>query len=141
MKFKSEYKKITFIDDDKGLADLYKSNLKSKNLSDYFLFFDNAKDGIDYLKGAKKNELPDYLLVDLYMPGMDGFEFLKQVEKINKVKDSVEIYICTSSQSEEDRKAVMKYPFVSAFIEKPIDTNFLEFLITDTKNFSNNSTY
>ncbi len=124
-----KYKKVVFIDDDSDLIELYNKDLQKKHLSDYLIYFDNAKEGISFLSEAKKNELPDYILLDLYMPEMDGFEFLAKVDKISKIKDSVEIYVCSSSKREEDRKRVMKFPFVSAFMEKPLESDFLEFLI------------
>lgn len=124
-----KYKRVVFIDDDKYLNEIYHRILKKKQLSDYLIYFDNASESIHFLKDAKRNELPDYILLDLYMPEMDGFEFLEKVEKMKKVKESVEIYVCTSSKKEEDRKRVMKFPFVSAFIEKPLQSDFIEFLI------------
>ena len=104
--------------------------LESQDLSEYLIFFDDAKEGVNYLKKSTIEEQPDYILLDLYMPGMDGFEFLEKISKIKRINDSMEIYVCTSSKSEEDRKRVMKFPFVSAFVEKPLPDNFIEFLIT-----------
>lgn len=124
-----KYKKVFLIDDDDTLSDLYDSELKSKNLSDYLIYFNNAREGFDYLKKCKSEDQPEYILLDLYMPGMDGFEFLRQISKIKRINESMEIYVCTSSKNEEDRKRVMRFPLVSAFMEKPLPDNFLEFLI------------
>lgn len=126
-----KYKSVVFIDDDKDLVDLYNVKLKRKQLSNYFTYFDNACDGIQFLKNTKKIDLPDYILLDLYMPEMDGFDFLEHIEQVKKLKNSLEIYVCTSSKRDEDRKRVMKYPFVSAYMEKPLEPDFVEFLIKD----------
>ncbi len=128
----TDYKTIIFIDDDTELVNIYNSTLEQKNLSDYLVHFENAKDGLEYLKRIQnKNELPDYILLDLYMPGMDGFRFLEDFERNRDLKDSVEIYVCTSSRKKDDRNRVMKYPFVSAYLEKPLPSDFLEMLIRD----------
>ncbi len=132
MVLQSNYKKVVFIDDDKELVSIYNSILKRKNLSEFLICFDNAKDGINYLKETNKDELPDYILLDLYMPDMDGFEFLRNFEKMKKVNNGIEIYVCTSSKKKDDRKQVMKYSFVNAYLEKPLSSDFLEFLIKDT---------
>ena len=124
-----KYKKVFFIDDDDTLSHLYDSELKSKNLSEYLIYFNNAREGFDFLMKCKAEDQPDYILLDLYMPGMDGFEFLRQLSKIKTINESMEIYVCTSSKREEDRKRVMQYPLVSAIMEKPLPDNFLEFLI------------
>ncbi|MCG6188355.1 response regulator [Maribellus maritimus] len=132
MSISTDYKKIIFIDDDTELVSIYNSILERKNLSDYLLHFENAKDGLEYLKGIKnKEKLPDYILLDLYMPEMDGFKFLEYFERISKLKDSIEIYVCTSSRKKDDRNRVMKYPFVSAYLEKPLPSDFIELLIRD----------
>jgi len=132
MGLNTNYKKIIFIDDDTELVNVYNSILERKNLSDYLIHFESARDGLEYLKGIKnKNEVPDYILLDLYMPEMDGFKFLEYFKNISKLKDTVEIYVCTSSREKEDRNKVMKYPFVSAYLEKPLPSDFLELLIRD----------
>jgi response regulator RpfG family c-di-GMP phosphodiesterase len=129
---KTAYKKIIFIDDDVELVNIYNSILKQKNLSKYLIHFKNGKEGIDYLKKIEnKEELPDYILLDLYMPQMNGFQFLSDFERMDEIKDSVEIYVCSSSRKKADRDKVMKYPYVSAYLEKPLSSDFIELLIQD----------
>ena len=128
----TDYKKVVFIDDDSELIGIYNSILERKKLSDYLVHFENARDGLDYLKGIEqKEDLPDYILLDLYMPEMNGFKFLENFEKMRRIKDSIEVYVCTSSRKKDDRNKVMKYPFVSAYLEKPLPSDFLELLIRD----------
>lgn len=128
-----DYKKVVFIDDDKALIERYSKILESKNLSDYLIHFDNANEGIEYLKSiADSDNLPDYLLLDLYMPEMNGFKFLSYFEKHEKLRKAMEVYVCTSSKKKEDRNKVMKYPFVSAYLEKPLSSDFIELLIMDS---------
>ena len=125
------YKKVIFIDDDKEMVKTYSSILERKELSEFLICFDNAIDGLNYLKEKKQTELPSYILLDLYMPQMSGFEFLKRIAKMGTLKDSIEIFVCTSSTKKDDRNKVMNYPFVSAYLEKPLTGDFLELLIRD----------
>ena len=124
-------KRIVFIDDDINLADQYKEQLRKKELSDQLLHFKNGAEGIRFLKSIDVKALPDYILLDLYMPEMDGFEFLEKFSKLKNLNDKIEIYVCTSSKNKDDRDEVMNYPFVSAFLEKPISEEFLEMLILE----------
>ena len=133
MGMNTEYKKIIFIDDDTEMMRIYNSILEQKKLSDYLIHFENAQQGIEYLKRINnKEDLPDYILLDLYMPVMDGFKFLQYFDELKKLKESIEVFVCTSSQKQDDRNKVMKYPFVSAYLEKPLSTDFLELLINET---------
>ena len=122
-------KQIVFIDDDEQLVARYKQTLKKKSLGNRFLHFLNGAEGIRFLKNTKKESLPDYILLDLYMPEMDGFEFLEKFDKLKSIRDKIEIYVCSSSKNKEDRDEVMHYPFVSAFLEKPLSDEFLEMLL------------
>ncbi|AHW59019.1 transcriptional regulator [Draconibacterium orientale] len=127
------YKKIIFIDDDTEMVRIYNSVLEQKKLSDYLIHFENAQKGIEYLKRINREEdLPDYILLDLYMPVMDGFKFLHYFNELKKLKKSIEVFVCSSSQNQDDRNKVMKYPFVSAYLEKPLSTDFIELLIEDS---------
>lgn len=126
---KGKYRKIVFIDDDKSLVQNYNLIMERKKLADYFVYFNDANDGLDYLNSKSMEELPKYIVLDLYMPLMDGFEFLRRFQLLKEKKKAVEIYVCTSSKKKEDRDRVMQYPFVSAFLQKPISIDFLELLI------------
>jgi len=66
---------ILVIDDDKEIRDLFKWMLEA---SGYFVEF-----GINGLHGLKIfNEIrPDLIFLDIKMPGMDGFQTLKEIRK------------------------------------------------------------
>lgn len=126
----SDYKKIMYVDDDLQLVNNYKSILKSEKLSEFLIHFKNAKESIQYLKSIKNEEdAPDYILLDFYTPDMEGIEFLTYFEKLVKIKENVEIYVSTTSHKKIDRDVVMNFPFVSAFIEKPVSSDFMVLLI------------
>lgn len=124
-------KRIVFIDDDLQLAARYKETLRKKSLGDRLLHFINGAEGIRFLKNTEKDLLPDYILLDLYMPEMNGFEFLEKFNKLKSIRDKIEIFVCSSSKNKEDRDEVMNYPFVSAFLEKPLSDEFLEMLLLE----------
>lgn len=68
-------KKILIIDDEKEYCELVKQNLELRG--DYKVITANSgKDGIS----AAIREKPDLILLDILMPGMDGFEALKKLK-------------------------------------------------------------
>ena len=65
------------------------------------------------------------------MPEMDGFEFLKKFNQINNPrKDSVKIYILTSSDSAIDKEESKKYP-IAGYIVKPLTVEKLESIVEE----------
>lgn len=126
-----KFKKVLFIDEDKEQVKIYHSILGRKDLSDHLIYIANAEDGINYLKEQKRKALPDYVLLDLSLPDLGGFEFLRKFSGLGKLKDSIEVFVCTSIVNKDDLNKVMSYPFVSALLEKPLPGDFLELLIMD----------
>lgn len=89
-----------------------------------------ARDGeeaLDYLFGRHKFSdrvqfpMPTLILLDLKMPGIDGFEVLKQVKKTDKLK-RIPVIILTSSKEEGDR--ALSYDIgANSYLLKPVNFN------------------
>ncbi|MCK4554248.1 response regulator [Candidatus Parcubacteria bacterium] len=95
-------KKILVVEDDQFLRDLC---VKKLNQSGYNVDF--AVDGQEGLKKSIKNN-PDLILLDLIMPGIDGFDVLQQV-RANKNKSIAEtpvIILSNLGQKSDIEKAL-----------------------------------
>ncbi|MGD9556746.1 MAG: response regulator [Mangrovibacterium sp.] len=128
---KKKFKKVLFIDEDAETVKIYHSILEQKKLSGQLVYMANAQEGFNYLRKLKRREMPDYVLLDLNHSQVAGLEFLQQFEGLGKMRKPIEVFVCTSIVNKDDRNKVMKFPFVSAFLEKPLPSDFLELLITD----------
>ena len=131
-KNKREYNYVIQIDDDDFLTQQQKLIMEKKNLSKYFDTMNKAKKALEkfrklQLKGKK---LPRYIVLDLNMPNMNGFEFIEAFYD-NFYKDSgdTEFIIASSSGSFSNRLRARKYPIVKEYIVKPIPGNYIENLI------------
>lgn len=90
---------------------------------------DSAEEAIDFLTlhALKKDLLPDYIFLDIKMPTMDGFGFLKHYPEIEKkMEKSPLIYMLSSSLDPHDIERAHESPHVTAFLEKPISDEFIE---------------
>ncbi len=79
----------------------------------------------DGLKGldAIKQHIPDIILLDLMMPNMDGYEFLKHLRS-NPKGEEVPVLIITSMNGSEDELKGFELG-ADDFITKPINMNLL----------------
>jgi len=88
--------KVLVVDDEEHIVELLKFNLVN---SGYKVF--TAYNGIDALKIAN-DEVPDLLLLDLMLPGMDGLDVCKEIKRNNETK-GVAIIMLTARGEELDK--------------------------------------
>ncbi len=93
--FKPQTTKILLVDDDLSLAKLFQYNLKKSGFECDIA--DSAEQGI---KQAKIS-IPDIIISDIMMPGIDGFQFRKMLLTNNDLK-SIPFIFLTSKGEEDD---------------------------------------
>lgn len=93
--------------------------LCSENVS--LEIFNNGLDAISELRNQRDvSNVPDLIFLDLKMPMLDGWGFLKEYGKFyESMTKKPALYFMTSSIDENDREKAMHYPEVNGFLEKP----------------------
>ena len=86
--------KILIVDDEEHIVELLKFNLQSAG---YEVM--EANNGIDALKIANENK-PSLMLLDLMLPGMDGFDVCKEIKRNNEMKNTSIIML--TAKGEDD---------------------------------------
>lgn len=85
-----------------------------------------AYDGAEALEILKKSdEEPSLILLDINMPGMDGFTFLEHYKDIHT---STVVVMLSSSDQEKDKTKALAYEPVKQYMVKPISVLDLETL-------------
>jgi CheY-like chemotaxis protein len=126
-----KYNKILIIDDNYIDNYITSAIIKKNNLANNLVEFDNGLKAIEYLEKNKDNdqELPDLILLDLYMPLMDGFEFLNLFEKIDSTSTKkCKICIVSSSIDDNDIIKAKLDQNIYTFISKPLTAELLNLL-------------
>lgn len=77
-----------------------------------------ASDGNEGIEMAKKH-IPNLILMDIALPGINGVEAFKVIRGISKL-DHIPVIALTASIMSYDRETILSYGF-DAFIPKPID--------------------
>ncbi len=84
------------------------------------VYAENGKDGIATLKKTPK---VDFVLMDIMMPGMDGYETMRRIRAIKKYK-KLPIIALTAKAMKGDREKCIEAG-ASDYISKPIETDQL----------------
>jgi CheY-like chemotaxis protein len=92
--------KILIIEDDYFLRDLMAKQLVKEG---YEVF--QAVDGEKGLEAAKK-EIPDLILLDLILPGMNGFEVLEKIKQDIPLSKIVVMVLSNLAQKDDIDKAL-----------------------------------
>ena len=109
--------KILIVDDDSMVKNLFSEILSSDGYQ-----VDIASDGFE--AGAKTIQCkPDLIILDLFMPGIDGFDVCKQI-KNNSGLSHIKILACTGYGTQEKRDRIMKSG-ADGFLIKPVDRTTL----------------
>lgn len=106
-------KVIIFVDDDKVQHMINKRILLKINPNLELVFFENPYDALSWLE---KN-MADILLLDINMPEMEGWDFLKLMEE-RGIK--MEVKMLTSSLDPKDIEKSYGFDMVSGFLVKPL---------------------
>lgn len=78
----------------------------------------NGLEAVNHLLGDTMN-LPTLIMLDIDMPGMDGFEFLEWHSR-STFRGRYKIVVCTSSVNWTDKRRAMDSTDVIAYITKPL---------------------
>lgn len=79
----------------------------------------NAKDA----SAVIDKKTPDLILLDLLMPQINGFDFLKKLRKDRNTKETP-VIVVSAATDEENVDKIMKMGAID-FIKKPIDLEYL----------------
>jgi CheY-like chemotaxis protein len=113
---KMSNKQIHLIDDD-PLNNLINRKLITRILPEALVTEDI--DAGNALERIKNDFTPDLILLDINMPGMNGWEFLESFQKMGK---EISVYILTSSIDSADYRKAERYKQVKKYIEKPLNS-------------------
>lgn len=95
--------------------------LSRKNIVYRLKVATNGEEALNGLRGRQKEFFygkPDLVLVDINLPKMDGFEFLKSLRSDERFKD-IKIFVLTTSDDHDDKLKASNLG-VSGFITKPL---------------------
>jgi CheY-like chemotaxis protein len=120
------------VDDDAMYQYIAKQTIESAGYTGAIHIFSNGLEAISAIQenAGSSDKLPDMIMLDLNMPVMDGWGFLKNYELIKpRVAKEILIYIVTSSFNPLDVNRAKSISDVTGYVVKPITRQkFLDLL-------------
>lgn len=84
---------VLVVDDETRLATMLQMNLQAEGVRS--IVASNGREALD----ALREEMPDIILLDVMMPGMDGYETLRRI----RIASQVPVIMLTAKDQEDDR--------------------------------------
>ncbi len=120
---------LWIIDDDPMASFYIKRLAELGELAHIITIYNKAQGAVNYLLQHKNtaNHLPDVILLDIYMPELDGWGFLEEFRKIkNLLIKEVAIYIISSSRHPTDVRQAESFTEVKGYFQKPVEMDALK---------------
>lgn len=115
---------ILLIDDNPMDVELALDAFREAHLTNQIEVAEDGESGLDYLTGQgrytdrARYPVPDIILLDLKMPRVDGFEVLRRIKVMPKLK-RIPVIILTSSREEGD--LALSYDVgANSYLVKPV---------------------
>src|SRR6267142_4489060 len=116
---------ILLVEDDARDEALVLRALKKGNIVNEIVVARDGIEALDYLfgtgiyEGRNPNRTPQFVLLDLKLPNLDGLEVLKQI-RADKRTRQLRVVVFTSSTEEED--LIDSYNLgANSYVRKPVD--------------------
>ena len=121
---KPTFKKILVIDDNPTDRYIAKRMAEKYHFAEEIVLQESALEALNYIKSLESSPelLPQFIFLDINMPGMNGYEFLDEYNKLSEtIKTNCIILMITTSIHPDDFKRAENNPSVFRFLNKPLD--------------------
>jgi CheY-like chemotaxis protein len=119
---------VMLVDDNPDDNFFHEREIKQNNPNNVVLTKNSVVDALEHLKSTGPG--PDLILLDINMPGMNGWEFLEEYQKLddNSGRRPIIIMLTTSENPDDEAKA-KGWAVVSDYISKPLTEEIMKGII------------
>lgn len=133
-------KSVLLIDDDHMTNVFHTVVLKRTQIAEHILTMETPEIALEHLGKASKAGksgasfghmiMPELIFLDVNMPRMTGFEFLREFQKLdgNEVSKSI-VYMLTAAYFPQEHDKYLHFDFVKGVIQKPLTKEYIHQII------------
>lgn len=111
--------------------------IRKNNAADTIVIKESGIEALEYLESTRdpENTLPDLIILDINMPGMNGWEFLEEFKKLDEeLRSKMVVIMLTTSVNPADEAMAKTYDVLADFKTKPLTKEMLEDILTKYHN-------
>ena len=123
---------ILLIDDNEADNEFHRRAILKAGVADHIEVANGGEKALDYLKksGTSDTPAPDLIFLDINMPGMNGFEFMEEYQKLDPARKSkMVVFMLTSSLMPEDKKKALDAGEISDYLNKPLTADTVNSIV------------
>ena len=122
--------KVMLVDDSDTDLFINETMIKYAHFSDNVISFTSSTKALNHLKSFDEltpaEEIPDVIFLDINMPLLNGFEFIREYQKLpEKIKDKCNIFLLSSTFNANDIKYGSENKDVVGLIARPLTLEIL----------------
>lgn len=120
---------VLLVDDDDATNYIHQYIMKEIQFADHIKIAKNGHKALDYIKSINNKDYlkPDILFLDVNMPVMNGWEFLKQYELLdNSLQNDTMVVLFTTSLKPNEEELVGSFCSIDHVMSKPLTPEMLE---------------
>ena len=120
---------VMLVDDNETDNFISEKIIEMYGFADKVIAMDSGTSALEYIESNSHDSenIPDVIFLDINMPFVDGFVFLFEFEKFNKlVKSKTKIVILSSSDNKRDIDRIVDNPHVISYVVKPLSPEALK---------------
>lgn len=111
--------------------------IRKNNAANTIVIKESGIEALEYLESTRdpENTLPDLIILDINMPGMNGWEFLEEFKKLDEdLRSKMVVIMLTTSVNPADEAMAKTYDVLADFKTKPLTKEMLEDILTKYHN-------
>lgn len=119
---------ILLIDDDEATNFIHDMVIKQADVTQNIVAVQSGKEALSFLTQKLDGEYqkPELIFLDINMPGMNGWEFLEEYNKLDdEQKGGIVTVMLTTSLNPDDEEKAKSINTVKNFLHKPLSTEMI----------------
>ena len=120
---------VMLVDDDADDNFFHKMAIMENHFAEHVIVQNSARKALSYLK-EKTDPTSELIFLDINMPGMTGWDFLSEYERLeNEMKSKAIIIMLSTSANSRDIEKSKSWEIVSDYITKPLTKEIMQNII------------